>query len=384
MPALTGKGRVFSYMMFFYMLAAGLISPVFAEYLKEITGSESYVGVLFSLAYFITFVISILISKILYKVSRLILLYIGFFGMAITYLLFSLIDSAGFLIGVQVLKGFFIAVLFVVIPLMIRDYTDDDKLSREEGRYYWFINLAWILGPITGGVISYYLGIRSVFLFSMLILLFSVWFLRHEHIVSICRRKNDETRDLVKNLKRFFNKTTFLQAYLVDLGVHLWYIVSVMAIPLYMISSGFSVMAVGLVMALKVMPLILFEKFIADHAKGEGIGLSIRNGFIVMVIALIAIAVVNDVYFSIGMFLIVSLGVAFIEPIKETYLFRHMSREQEDDLYPIYATARQVAFMIGPVSAGFTITYFGYQVLFLLLGFSLIPMVLVGYLISKE
>ncbi|EKE12928.1 MAG: hypothetical protein ACD_13C00118G0002 [uncultured bacterium] len=383
-PSGSKKGRTFSYMMFFYCFAMALIAPVLPNYFKNITGSEEYVGFLFSITALVAMLSGFVVSRVLHKISRFRLLYSGILGMAMVFLVYYFARWSGILILAQILKGFSVASLFVVIPLMVRDYTDEKSLSQEEGIYYWYINLAWILGPLTGGVLTYLLWDNAVFLFSAAVMFFAVWFLGHKNIIDVSRIKNEERSSLVKNFKRFFSNIYFLKAYLVDLGLNVWWSVATMVVPLYLVANGFSELFVGFVMGAKLIPLLLLEKRVGNHVKDGFLGINIRRGFAIMVTAMAALAIVDNVYFSIAMFFCVSTGAAFIEPVKETYLFKHMRKDQEDELFPIYSTARQVGFLIGPVTAGFAIVELGYTGLYLLMACSLLPMVLIGHLIYKE
>lgn len=383
-PNMEGKGRVFSYMMFFYMLGSAIVSPVFPEYLERITGSESYVGILISLAALVALVFSLLISRVLHKISRMVLLYIGLFGMAIVYLLYFFADQTWTLFVLQILRGLLVAGLFVVIPLMVRDFTDKKSLAHEEGVYYWFVNLAWILGPIAGGVAAYFFGINCVFIIAMLVMSFAMFFLKHEHVVDVGEKENEERLGVFVSLRKFFEKCELLKAYLIAFGLYLWFAVATMCVPLYMVEYGFSEIVIGIVVSLKLLPFLFLEGWVGNNARDGNMGRFVKTGFLIMFLALLLAAVVGNVYFSLLMFFVVSIGAALVEPLKETYLFKHLSKSDENDLYPIYSTARQIGFLMGPLAAGFTIVAFGYEVLFLLMAFSLLPMVLVGYLIHKE
>ncbi len=383
-PVLTGKGRIFSYMMFFYAFAVALLSPVFPEYVLELSGAEYYVGMVIAVGSFVTLLVSLCISKIMHKMSRLFLLYSGFFIMAIVFLQFFFADSFGSVLVAQIIKGAAVAVLFVVIPLMVRDYTARKSLAHEEGIYYWFINLAWVVGPLAGGVIAYYFGIDFTFLVSMMIVLAAVLFLQHEHVVEIASNEDEERSSSLVCVKEFFCNKYLRRAYLVDLGLFIWWSIATVCIPLYLASEGFPEFAIGIVLAIKLMPLLIFEKWVGNHTKDCDLGSNIRKGFLLIVMAVIAGALIYHVYFSIFMLLIASVGAAFIEPVKETYLFKNLKRSRENDLFPVYSTARQVGYLIGPALGGFIITFLGYQTLFFIVGFGLLPMVFIGHLISKE
>ena len=375
---------MFSYMMFAYSLAVAVLSPVFSQYLESVTGSTFYVGIFVGICSLVTLLVSLFISKILHKFSRIFLLYIGLLGMAVIFFLFFVVESWVAVLFLQILKGFFVAILFIVIPLMVRDYTNKKTLAVEEGFFYWFVNLAWILGPVVGGCFAYFFGIDFVFLIAAFVLVSSALFLRHKHIFEVADRTDKNTVSILKNLKRFFANYGLRRAYFIDMGLFIWWSIATVCFPLYLVQNGIGEFFVGLFMSLTLIPLIVLEKRIGRTVKDGCLGVNMRRGFVIMFLAILGAAIADNVYFTVLMFTIVSIGAAFIEPLKEIYLFVHMKKSQENDLFPVYSTSRQFGYFVGPAIGGLIISYFGYQVLFFLVGFGLLSMVYVAHLIYKE
>lgn len=375
---------MFSYMMFFYCLAVAFVAPMFPDYLERVTGSPMYVGIFIAISSFTTLVASLLVSKILHKISKILLMYVGFLGMAGIFILYSFFYSFEVVLLLQILKGVAIAILFVIIPLMVRDYTAKKSLVHEEGVYYFLLNLAWVIGPIAGGLFSLYVGDLLMFWFAVAVFLVAVIFLRHEDIVDVDIREKKKVKGSFASVKEYFSRWPFVKAYLMDFGLFVWWSITTMSVPLYMVKNGLPEIFGGVAMSLQLVPLILLENWIGNHAKERKMGMYIERGFLVMIMFIFMMAFVDNVYFSIAMLFCSSIGAAYIEPIKETYLFKHMKKEEENDLFPIYATARQVGYFVGPLLAGFLISYFSYQVLFFACGFVLLPMAFIGYLIHKE
>lgn len=375
---------MFSYMMFFYCLAVAFVAPMFPDYLERVTGSPMYVGIFIAISSFTTLLASLLVSRILHKVSKILLMYIGFLGMAVIFTLYSFFNSFEVVLLLQILKGIAIAILFVIIPLMVRDYTAKKSLVHEEGVYYFLLNLAWVIGPIAGGIFALYVGDLLMFWFAVAVFLVAVIFLRHKDIVDVDTREKKRVKGSFASVKEYFSRWPLVKAYLIDFGLFIWWSIATMCVPLYIVHNGLPEIFGGIGLSVQLLPLILLENWVGNHAKDGKIGMYIERGFLVMVMFILLMAVVNNVYFSIAMLFCSSIGAAYIEPIKETYLFKHMKKEEENDLFPIYATARQVGYFVGPLLAGFLISCFSYQVLFFVAGFVLLPMAFIGYLIHKE
>lgn len=384
-PKLVSQGRVFSYMIFFYCLAVAIVSPIFPGYLENASRSEFYVGLFVAISSLMTFLGSLLIPKILHKYSRMLLLYAGFLGMAFVFMMYFFASGFYPVLFLQFVKGFAIAVLLVLIPLMVKDYTNEKSLAREEGVYYWFMNVAWVIGPILGGFLALKFDQRFLFLFSMVVFVCAAFFLQHEKVSPIADKVNNiERSPLSHGIKQFWTRKQLRKAYLVDFGLYVWWSVSTVSVPLYMSFYAFNEFYIGVVMALTLVPLIMLEKWVGERVKNGNMGRHIRMGFLIMVLSLIAIFVFKNVYFSIAMFVMASVGASFIEPVKETYLFMHLAKHEEDDLFSIYSTARQLGYFVGPLFGGIIAVLFGYEILFLVTGFALLPMVFVGHLIHKE
>lgn len=384
-PTDSKEARTFSYMMFFYALSVAILAPVLPKYMMGLSGGMAYyVGIAVAICSLVTLFSSMLISKMMHRLSRIFLLYMGFLLLAIVFIQFLFAQTFHEILIAQIIRGLAISVIFVVIPLMIRDYTDSKSLAREEGVYYWFINLAWVGGPLLGGFLAGYAGVQPVFMLSIATVLMAILFLRHKHVSDVALNRDDKTDSFADSLREFFRNPFLRKAYVVDFGLYIWWSIATVCVPLYLVSYGLLDFAVGIVLSVTLIPLLILEKSIGKHTKQCDLGSNMRNGFILIALAIVAAAVVYNVYFSVLMFFVASIGAAFIEPIKETYLFSHMDKSRENDLYPVYSTARQLGYLVGPLIGGFVISFLGYQALFLITAFALLPMVFVGHLITKE
>jgi MFS family permease len=371
-------------MMFFYCLAVAFVAPMFPDYLEKVTGSPVYVGIFIAISSVTTLIVSLLVSKILHRVSKILLLYIGFIGMAITFAFYYFFRSFEVVLLLQIFRGVATAVLFVVIPLMVRDYTAKKSLAHEEGVYYLLLNLAWIIGPLAGGIFSLYMGSSLMFWFAVAVFLIAVMFLRHEEITDINTKEKKRIKGVFASMKEYFSRWSLVKAYLIDFGLFVWWSITTMCVPLYIVQNGLPEIFSGIAFALQLLPLLFLEGWVGDHVKNSKMGTYIERGFLIMIMFIILMAVVDNVYFSLAMLFCSSIGAAFVEPIKETYLFKHMKENEEDDLFPVYSTARQLGYFVGPLLSGFIVAYFGYQALFFVAAVILLPMVFIGYLIHKE
>ena len=79
-----------------------------------------------------------------------------------------------------------------------------------------------------------------------------------------------------------------------------------------------------------------------------------------------------------------TIGAAFIEPLLETYFFRHSkTKEDQHKLYPIYKTSPHLSNMLVPLIYSTVLVYFDFKGLFIFAGFFMLIFVIFALKLKK-
>ena len=82
-------------------------------------------------------------------------------------------------------------------------------------------------------------------------------------------------------------------------------------------------------------------------------------------------------FFSINLALLfiilASIGAAFLEPLREAYLFRKLKHSQLKYEYPVYRTAVDIGQILGPVIFSTVLLYTNFRFLYLFAGVTSFP-----------
>jgi MFS family permease len=127
------------------------------------------------------------------------------------------------------------------------------------------------------------------------------------------------------------------------------------------------------------LPFVLIQfplGWFADKLWGEKELLVI--GFIIIAGSTLLIPYVpNKLFFLGGILFLTRVGASMIEVMSETYFFKKVN-EKEPKVLSLYRLMTPVAFILGPISGGLIIHYFGFEPLFAILA----SLLLIGIILS--
>ncbi len=371
-------GKMFSWLSLMLGLSLSLLTPIFPNFIKSILVTDSLVSIFYAAMSVVMLLAAIFSGIILKRFDRTKIAKISFILLALG--IFSLIFGTTVLhvsFGAFLLSSFSI-ILTIVLGLFVRDFAKKQDLGKEEGLHYKFQNIGYFVGPFLGGFLAVKLSDEIVFILSALILLVATFYFHHAHVIrnhpAIVDRKFTHSEGLFSNLKEFFSNNERTKAYFVTFFLMSWIAFKRLFIPLFVIETGYKDTMSGLILSLAILPLILLEVKVGDYADKKGIRLPISTGFLIMG-ALLTIIFFNP--FTLVSFLLlvlINIGEAFIEPLQEYYLFKHLPPKDEDRLYGIYMTADPIAYFVVSLIGALTLFFLPMKFIFLIFGaiFSLI------------
>ncbi len=364
---------------FIYSLAGTILIPIFPVFVKNLFNNAAYAGYFMSFVYFLILGYILLSTYFLKNFDKYKILKFSISGSAITYLLLAFIDSAAELAILEIFRMLFVALNFVVIGLLIRDHSTKKTISTNEGFYFTIVNISFFIGPIIGGLLANAYSFRQVFFLASIFP--AIVFLL------ILPKRDDKARfsggevKLFQNIKYFFRNKNIAINYVINLGLMSWLAVLYIYMPLYLNNEGINEKIIGYFLALVVVPLIILEIPVTKLAKSFSYKKLFFLGFLLIGLFGIAAFFFENIYIKMLFFVLTNLGVALIEPLKESYFFEVTRRADEEKCYPIFKTAGDVGYLISPLIFSTILLVTNFNIMFfiaaiLMIGFGFLSLAL--------
>lgn len=161
----------------FAMLATMPIMPLYVEELHGSAANLAFMaGLVGSITGFSNMVASPVLGRLSDKFGAQRILLVSLIGASLTLIPQSMAGSVWQLFAWRFALGMFLGGLLPSVYALIRKHTPDGMESRSYSLNSSSLSLGNFLGPITGGVLSGYIGFRGIFIVSAcLMLVNSVW-----------------------------------------------------------------------------------------------------------------------------------------------------------------------------------------------------------------
>ncbi|REK77495.1 MFS transporter [Paenibacillus paeoniae] len=169
-----------TFLIQFAMMSPMTLIPLFVQ---ELHGSLENIAFLAGFVGSVTGISNMIASPLLGKLSDRIgaekILAVSLIGAALAFIPQALADSVFMLLLARFGLGLFLGGLIPAVNSLIRVYTPDGMESRAYSFNSSTMSLGNMIGPITGGALSGYIGIQGLFVMSAVLMLLNgvwVWF----------------------------------------------------------------------------------------------------------------------------------------------------------------------------------------------------------------
>ncbi len=358
----------FSVFALIFALSHALISPIFPLFVKDFVGKDAYVGYLMSFFAFLFLIANILMGKLLERVEKKKIMIFSILLLAASYFMYSRTTSLKMFIGIETLRTFALAGYVICLGLFIRESTTKKKIGKTEGLYFTFLNFAWLLGPLIGGLLAKSSGFKAVFYLSFLIAMLG-FFVMIPYKSDNKENHNNQSGQLLDNIKLFVKNKKLVYLYLITFGLVSFITLQYIYLPLLIKQSGFGEDLIGYALFAVVIPLLLLEIPAGKLADKFGFRKFFVAGFIIMAAFLIATSFVSSIYLLILFVILGSIGVALVESLKEAYFFKIVDKKDEIKLFPIHRTALQIGALVSPLIYSTFLFFVSIKQLFVVAGF---------------
>lgn len=331
-----------------YTLVFAVASPIFPLFVKNLVREDTYVGLVVALSSVEWIVFTIMMSYLLKKVKKVPLTKLALAGFALCYAIIPHVTTIWQFLAVDLFRSFFAAGATVTMGLFIRDVAGKKNIGKIEGFYYTLINVAWLAGPIAGGMVAVLFSQKATFSLAAIIAATALCILM---VGNIREKKAPDQIDekFFTRIKEYFRISNLSIIYLIGVGLACWWAVLYTYVPLFVTEHGFTEKTVGITLALFTIPLILLDFLAGWLADKYGYRRFLSSAFLIMSILIMVAAFTQNVYLFIGLIVAGCIGAAFIEPLHEAYFFKAVSKKEETRFYPVFRTGYEVGYLFAPL-----------------------------------
>jgi MFS family permease len=360
----------------FLSLGISLVSTIWSVYLNSFLHSTSLVGFLTSFFTVIEVFAYLFLIPIIERTNKAKMFIFSLVFFAISYLLLSVYSNIYLIIILGALIAIFSSLRVTLAGLVVRDNTDDDSVSRNEGVIYALLNSAWFVGPFIAGYLAVTYGFSSVFFLAAVFVLMSIFVFNFFKL-----KDNRKTKNLDKHIFRviieFFKNSERALTYVLTLSVTFWWTFIYVYMPIYIVDKGFGAFFLGIFLAGISVPLIFCDYISGRIANKRGFKKLFFVGFISLGILAIFCFFISNIYVVCGLLILASISVSMIEPTSEAYFLDIVEEDERDKYYSIYTTSVNMGSLIGSLPAAALLVFFPFNSLFLFFG---IPMIFLAFL----
>lgn len=382
------KGRIFAWMALISSTGYASFLTMLPIILAEKLQSDIYVGYYFSIFAVISLMVSLLSGKILRRFSKTALTKYILALLTIVFFLLTVTNSIWNFAVLDVTRVIFISLFFIILAIFVRDFATEEEIAMAEGRFYLFSNIGWVIGPLAGGLIAKTSTPESAFIFSAICYLLLLGLFLQQHIIvkhpGITNKPQAKpASSIMENIRDYLKNKDLVKAFMISFGMYFWWSISAIYIPLSLKNLGFAPDVIGLIFALNVVPLILLEFHASDGAQKYGVRTFLSLGFAILSLCLILFAFASTPIL-IKLMIIINVGSAFIEPIKEIFFFKVIPQKDEERFYGIYSASYPVAYILAPLFGSAMLAGFGINGIWLGVAVVFILMMFVALSIDKK
>lgn len=383
------KGKIFAWMALISSTGYASFLTILPIVLTEKLQSDVYVGYYYSALAIISLVASLGSTIILRNFSKVWLMKIILGALSTIFFLLTIAPTVWRFAAFDLARVVSITLFFIILAIFVRDFASQQEIELAEGRYFLFNNIGWVIGPITGGVLAKIYANEAAFIFTGVcyIILLALFFQQHliaknPHLHHE-KEKPRKEESLMQNLRDYLSNRDLVIAFIITFGMYFWWSTSAIYMPIALTQLGYSQDVVGLVFSLSIIPLILLEFHASDGAKTHGVRNYLVLGYALLSLCLILFTLASATML-IKLMILVNIGSAFIEPIKEIYFFKAVRREDEERFYGIYNASYPVAYILAPIIGATLLASFGMNGIWLGAAFVFILIALTALTISKK
>jgi len=215
------RSKPFAYMALFLALGVSIIYPIFPNFVKDILKEDSTVSFFFAAMGIVSLLSGITSALLFQKVTRISVTKFSLLFLGVVLFSFIFINRIYELAFINSFKVWLELLLLTALGLFVRDYANMANLGREEGFYYRYQNIGYLIGPLIGGFLAVNFQYELVFLIAAVTMFLALAYFFYQESIKehpAIVHKKEKPQNLLKNLKDFIAKPNYRKSYLISKG----------------------------------------------------------------------------------------------------------------------------------------------------------------------
>lgn len=337
-------------------MSFSLVMPFLPQLLEEVgvkDGLAFWSGVTFSVSFIVSALMAPIWGSLADKYGRKVMIIRSSFGMALVYLLMSFATNLWQILALRVMNGFVSGFIPASTALMACS-TPDENLGPSLGILQTGGAFGNIMGPLLGGVMSYYLGIQQTLLLATATLVFATTIVIFG-VKEIAAKDKSRKTDFIGDFKAVLaNNTLLLMLFTVMLFQCSVSLIQPI-LPLYVqqiFGDGDASIATGAIFSLVGIATVIAAPYWGRRGQRHGyksiimLGL-LGSGAFALLHALTAnLLLLGVLRFAFGIYL------AALMPGSNAIIARSVGPEFRGRAFGFSSSAAQLGFFIGPLTGG--------------------------------
>jgi MFS family permease len=257
--------------------------------------------------------------------------------------------------------------MWAVLDIIIENYSDNKITGSIRGLNLTILNFGWLAAPFFATRLLDRFGYSAVYVTGAGFVFITFWIalFRFAHV----NHNIQKACSIREVLKKMSEKQELSRIYYVSLILEIFYAAMVVYTPIYLSRLGFSVLEMGSIFTVMLIPFVLVQYpfgVMADRKTGEKEWLIIS--IIIMAAATAAIALVDGVSVWVWMLVLflTRVGAAIVEVLRDSYFFKKVD-DKDVDLINFYKTTRSFGYLIVTVFFSFLQIFMPLQWMFFVL-----------------
>lgn len=347
-------------MVFLLGFSSGIILIATPLFLVELAVSQVDFGLVIGATSIGALIIKIPLGLLSDKLGKKRMLYAGCFLMMISITLFPMFPR--WLLFFRIAQGFSMSMIMVPLAALFVE------MFRESGRVAWFnsslsLGVA-VIGPLFGGILPQIVGFTYTFLFSAVLLLFSVRVLPH-----IDEPKTYHSTTVIEKER---NVPSLVNASILGAANTAAFVIFSSFMPLFAAKVlNLSPSLIGFIVFLEGITFVLLAIPIGKMADGYGRFKVLLLGSIITLFEFFIFYISTNFVDLVLASILVGISAGFVVPT--SFSLAADSMPEKGKAMGIYQTSNNIGALIGPAFAGILSTAFGIKYAFL----SIVPIILV-------
>jgi MFS family permease len=366
----------------FTSFALAMITTIWALYINSFVNSIQQVAFISTFLSVVSLISFFLIAPLIEKNDKSKLLLYSLLIASAFYLFFAYVKSFWVFIVFASTLTIIHAVRISSFGVLVKENSGKKEIANNEGMIYSLLNLGWLLGPLIAGFVFSFFEFKGVFLIASGFALTAFLILSAVKIKDHYINK-DADGDFFKNLIGFLKSKERVLSYGFSMGMHGWWALVYIFMPLLTINNGLNEKFVGYFLFAIVVPLILLEYPFSKIVGKRGYGFQFKIGFFLTAIVAFSCFFTENIFLIMFFMTLSGVSTALIEPTVESYFMSVTKGKETGKFYGPFNTSKDMGLIAGKFFPGILLGFFSFKSVFLFFGFFMFAMFLLAYFVKK-